>query len=74
MKKILLNCEYVQGYLRNGHLELELNDTDYEKFQSLPKEEQLEWIKEGNMYIDSYRVEDYMMKDHFDVIDIPNVN
>ena len=69
MKRIVLNCEYVQGHLRGGHLELELDDTDYEKFQSLPKEEQLEWAKEGDMHIDSYRVEDYMTEDHFDVID-----
>lgn len=70
MKKIILNCEYVQGFLRNGHLELDLSDEDYEKFKSLSKEEQLEWAKEGDMHIDSYRVEDYMTEDHFDVIDI----
>lgn len=70
MKKIVLSCEYVQGFLRDGHLELDLSDEDYEKFKSLPKEEQLEWAKEGDMYIDSYRVEDYMTKDYFDVIDI----
>lgn len=70
MKRIVLNCDYVQGYLRNGHLELDLSDEDYERFKSLSKEEQLEWAKEGDMHIDSYRVEDYMAKDHFDVIDI----
>lgn len=70
MKRIVLNCEYVQGFLRDGHLELDLSDEDYEKFKSLSKEEQLEWAKEGDMHIDSYRVEDYMTEDHFDVIDI----
>lgn len=70
MKRIVLNCEYVQGFLRNGHIELDLSDGDYEKFKSLSKEEQLEWAKEGDMHIDSYRVEDYMTEDHFDVIDI----
>lgn len=69
MKRIVLNCEYVQGFLRNGHLELDLSDEDYEKFKSLSKEEQLEWAKDGDMHIDSYRVEDYMTEDHFDVID-----
>lgn len=70
MKRIVLNCDYVQGYLRDGHLELDLSDEDYEKFKSLSEEEQLEWAKEGDMRIDSYRVEDYMTEDHFDVIDI----
>lgn len=70
MKRIVLNCEYAQGFLRDGHLELDLSDEDYEKFKSLSKEEQLEWAKEGDMHIDSYRVEDYMTEDHFDVIDI----
>lgn len=70
MKRIVLNCEYVQGFLRNGHIELDLSDEDYEKFKSLSKEEQLEWAKEGDMHIDSYRVEDYMTENHFDVIDI----
>lgn len=70
MKRIVLNCDYIQGYLRNGHFELNLNDEDYEKFKSLSKEEQLEWAKDGDMHIDSYRVEDYMTENHFDVIDI----
>lgn len=70
MKRIVLNCDYVQGYLRDGHFELNLNEEDYEKFKSLSQEEQLEWAKEGDMHIDSYRVEDYMTEDHFDVIDI----
>lgn len=67
MVKIRLNCEYVQGYLRSGHFELELDDKEYEEFKKLSKEEQLDWIKEGELIIDSYRVNDYETKDEFEI-------
>lgn len=59
-KIITLNCAYVQGFLRGGHLELELSEEDYNEFKSLPKKEQIDWITDcGELIIDSYRVEDY---------------
>lgn len=68
MKKIVLNCDYVQGYLRYGHFELELDDKDYKEFKALSKEEQLEQIKsDGNLIIDSYRVDDYETEKDFKV-------
>ena len=68
MKKIILNCNYVQGYLRYGHFELELDDKDYKEFKALSKEEQLEQIKsDGDLIIDSYRVEDYETEKDFKV-------
>ena len=70
MKKIVLNCDYVQGYLRYGHFELELNDKDYKEFKALSKEEQLEQIKsDGDLIIDSYRVDDYETEKDFKVIE-----
>lgn len=69
MKKIILDCEYVQGYLRRGHFELELNNKDYKTFQSLPKEDQLDWIKDGKLIIDSYSVDDYETQKNFIVLD-----
>jgi len=68
-KKIICNCEYVQGFLRNGHIKLILNDEEYKEFKSLSLEEQFEWIREGNLIIDSYRVEDYELGDTFTVKD-----
>lgn len=71
MKKVVLNCEYVQGFLKGGHFELELNDEDFEKFKSLSKEKQCEWVREdGDIIIDSFRVEDYMTENHCDFIDV----
>ena len=35
MHTIFGDLDYVQGYLRMGHLEMELNDEDFEKFKSL---------------------------------------
>ena len=70
MKKIVLNCDYVQGYLRYGHFELELDDKDYKEFKALSKEEQLEQIEsDGNLIIDSYRVDDYETEKDFKVIE-----
>ena len=53
------NLEYIQGYLRMGHLEMGLNDKDFEKFKSLSLKEQEEWLKdEGYTVLDDYVVDD----------------
>ena len=50
---------YVQGYLREGHLEMELNDEDFKKFKSLSLKEQEEWLKdEGYTVLDDYIIDD----------------
>ena len=70
MKKIVLNCDYIQGHLRYGHFKLELDDKDYKEFKALSKEEQLEQIKSnGDLIIDSYRVDDYETEGDFKVIE-----
>ena len=59
MHTIYGDLDYVQGYLRMGHLEMELSDEDFEKFKSLSLKEQKEWLEdEGCLEIDSYRIED----------------
>lgn len=59
MHTICGELEYVQGFLREGHFEMELNDGDFEKFKSLSLKEQKEWLEdEGCLEIDSYRIED----------------
>lgn len=53
------DLDYVQGYLRMGHLEMELNDKDFEKFKSLSLEEQKEWLRdEGRVNVDDFSVDD----------------
>lgn len=39
MHTIFGDLDYVYGYLRYGHLELELDDEDFEKFKSLSLKE-----------------------------------
>lgn len=58
MHTIFGDLDYVQGYLRMGHLEMELNDEDFEKFKSLSLKEQKKWLwDEGDMKVDDFRVE-----------------
>lgn len=59
MHTIYGDLDYVQGYLRMGHLEMKLNDKDFKKFKSLSLEEQKEWLwDKGQVKIDDFRVED----------------
>ena len=59
MHTIFGDLDYVQGYLRMGHLEMELNDKDFEKFKSLSLEEQKEWRRdEGRVNVDDFSVDD----------------
>lgn len=59
MHTIYGDLDYVQGYLRMGHLEMELSDEDFEKFKSLSLKEQKEWLwDKGDVEVDDFRVED----------------
>ncbi len=59
MHTIFGDLDYVYGYLKYGHLELELNDEDFEKFKSLSLKEQKEWLwDEGSVEVDNFSVED----------------
>lgn len=59
MHTIYGDLDYVQGYLRMGHLEMELNDEDFEKFKSLSLKEQKEWLRdEGSVEVDDFSVDD----------------
>ena len=58
---IRANLDYVIGYLRDGHLEGEINipDKDYEEFKKDPIKyiEENDFRSEMELIIDSYRVE-----------------
>ena len=59
MHTIYGDLDYVQGYLRMGHLEMKLNDEDFEKFKSLSLKEQKEWLRdEGSVEVDDFSVDD----------------
>lgn len=59
MHTIYGDLDYVQGYLRMGHLEMKLNDKDFEKFKSLSLKEQKEWLRdEGSIEVDDFSVDD----------------
>ena len=59
MHTIYGDLDYVQGYLRMGHLEMKLNDKDFQKFKSLSLKEQKERLwDEGSVEVDNFSVED----------------
>ena len=59
MHTIFGDLDYVQGYLRMGHLEMKLNDKDFEKFKSLSLKEQKEWLRdEEHVEVDDFSVDD----------------
>ena len=57
MLKITQDLEYVQGYLRTGHLELEI---EQEKWDKMTQEERREYFNDcASVIVDDYKVEDY---------------
>lgn len=57
MNIITAELDYVAGHLRYGHIELELDDKQFEEFKSLSEKEQKEWLKdEGELIIDDFEV------------------
>ena len=70
MKTVILNCT-VCGYLKNGHYELDMDDERWEKFNSLNKEDQINYIRNwGNMVIDDWFLDECWPNKDFDVYDI----
>lgn len=69
MKTVILDCG-LGGYLRYGHYEIELDDEQWEKFNSLTKKEQFEYIQSnGHLYVDGYTVEEEFPVENFEVHD-----
>jgi hypothetical protein len=59
MKRIIADLTYLQGHLREGHLELLLSDNQYEEFKKLSIEEQQNKLREEAQVIaDDYEVDD----------------
>ena len=57
--KIIADVDYVNGHLRYGHYELELNNEDYNKYKNLSEEDKISWIEDdGDFIIDDYRIYD----------------
>lgn len=58
MKKIICPVDYVVGHLRDGHYELVLSEEEYAKFQESSDEEKEGWIRDGELVVDDYEVDD----------------
>jgi hypothetical protein len=57
MLKITQDLEYVQGYLRNGHKELEI---EQEKWDKMSAEERREYFNDcASVIVDDYEIGDY---------------
>ena len=56
---ITANIDYIIGYIRYGHYEVEIPDEEVEDFKKLSQEEKNEYIKNnGDLLIDDYCIND----------------
>lgn len=60
MKTVCANLEYLIGYLRCGHIELQMDEEEYKKYETYTDKEKEEYVFEnGDLIIDDYEVNDY---------------
>lgn len=58
-KLVTADCEYICGHLRYGHWELNLTDSEYDKFCNMSESEQESYVRDmGDLVIDDYSVDD----------------
>ena len=57
--RISQDCDYVNGYLRYGHLEGEIEVNSKEELEKMIKENPAEVREYMNLIIDDYEVNDY---------------
>lgn len=62
MKKFIVikNCEYVEGYLRSGHAEIEIEAENIEEAKEKIKD--INWDF-ADVIVDDYRINDYELSD-----------
>ena len=57
---LTLGTDYVVGYLRYGHKELELTEEEYQEYLNMNEDERAEYFfDEAELVIDDYSLEDY---------------
>lgn len=60
MKLIKANVDYVDGYLRRGHLEVSVEDDVADKVSQMSMEDKKEWLRDnGGIIIDDYELNDF---------------
>ena len=60
MKTVCANLEYLTGYLRCGHIELQMDEEEYKEYETYTDKEKEEYVFEnGDLIIDDYEVNDY---------------
>ena len=70
-KLITANCDGIVGHTRFGHWELNLTDAEYEDFNNLPEDEQIQYLKdEGSLIIDDYDIDDYEEPTNIQIHDV----
>lgn len=57
--KATVSVEYVQGHLRYGHLEMNMNEEDYKYFLDLSESDKIIYLRDGELIVDEYEVYDY---------------
>lgn len=61
MKTLLIPVNYVFGHLRYGHMEVTLEDEDYQRFLNASDKEKENILDENDasLVVDDYEVDDY---------------
>ena len=65
MKTITTNSTWLNGYLKRGHITLNLTEEEYEEFKNLSKDEQLIWIGDDAEFI----IKDFELNDYGEFTD-----
>jgi len=59
MTKVSADYDYIQGHLRYGHIEMDLNDEELAKFKSMSEQEQYKWLEDdGEVIVDDFEIND----------------
>lgn len=57
--KVTGYVDYVSGFLRTGHFELDLTEEQLKEFKQLSEEEQKEYLRDnGDLIVDDYSIAD----------------
>ena len=70
MKKVIFDLDVLEGHLRCGHIECEMEESLIEQLQSDPKSEALQDYvdRHGTIFVDDFKVYDYEFSGDYRIV------